>query len=119
MLAKTLGQAAEDEEEQEDLPDEDAQSGTLSELYPFTQEEQEILVRCAKLLNTAPEEDPKWGVVLHYLKDESWGKEGCVVFSQYYDTAHWVAKKIATAFPGQPIGFYAGSHSLFVRFACD
>jgi len=48
-------------------------------------------------------------VVLHYLKDEGWGKEGCVVFSQYYDTAYWVAKKIAAAFLGQPIGLYAGS----------
>jgi len=104
MLAKTLGQVAEDDEDQEGVQDADAQADTLSELYPFTHEEQEILVRCAKLLDTATEEDPKWDVVLHYLKDEGWGQEGCVVFSQYYDTASWVAKKIATAFPGQPIG---------------
>ncbi len=32
-----------------------------------------------------------------------------MVFSQYYDTAYWVAKKIAAAFPGKPIGLYAGS----------
>jgi len=56
-------------------------------------------------------------VVLQYLKDEGWGQESCVVCSQYYDTASWVAKKIATAFPGQPIGLYAGSgKSMVLRY---
>jgi len=108
MLAKTLGQSQE-EEDQENMQGADTRPDTLSELYPLTNDEQEILVRCASLLETSTEEDPKWNVVLQYLRDEGWGKEGCVVFSQYYDTAYWVAKKIAASFPGQPVGLYAGA----------
>ena len=61
--------------------------------------------------------DPKFAIVARLLKDghpaasaESWLSMGCMVFSQYYDTAQWMASRLsAEEFPGEPIGLYAGS----------
>lgn len=113
MLAKTTGEIEAEEET-------DAESGTgngsgelhedtLSALYPLTSGEVEILLRCKSLLDSSTEEDPKWAVILSYLRDRGWAEEGCILFSQYYDTASWVAKKLSDAFPDRPVGLYAGS----------
>jgi len=32
-----------------------------------------------------------------------------IIFSQYYDTAQWVAGELAKTYPDQPIGLYAGA----------
>jgi len=109
MLAKSLTPLTEDDEANEpENNDQEVQTETLSALYPLTEKETEILQRCASLLE-ASEEDPKWQVILHYLRNKGWMQEGCILFSQYYDTAHWVAGLLSTAFPGQPIGLYAGA----------
>jgi superfamily II DNA/RNA helicase len=55
------------------------------------------------------EDDPKLGVILEYLNTKEWAQEGCILFSQYYDTAYWVATHIGEHFQDQPIGLYAGS----------
>lgn len=54
-------------------------------------------------------EDPKLRVILHYLVEEKWLDHGVIIFSQYYDTAHFVAAALATAFPNHPLGLYAGA----------
>jgi superfamily II DNA/RNA helicase len=46
---------------------------------------------------------------LHYLREENWLSLGCIVFSQYYDTANWIAKKLATELPGERIALYTGA----------
>jgi superfamily II DNA or RNA helicase len=38
-----------------------------------------------------------------------WREVGCLIFSQYKDTADYVARDLAIRFPGMPIGLYAGS----------
>jgi len=53
--------------------------------------------------------DPKYEAVLHYLVNESWLDHGCIIFSQYYDTARWLADALATRFPNEAIGLYAGA----------
>lgn len=53
--------------------------------------------------------DPKLSAILHFLKEENWLQMGSIIFSQYYDTALWVAKKLANEFPEIPIGLYAGA----------
>jgi len=36
-------------------------------------------------------------------------EHGCIVFSQYFDTAFSVAKGLATLLPNEPVGVYAGA----------
>ncbi|TQE98702.1 MAG: helicase, partial [Spiribacter salinus] len=54
-------------------------------------------------------EDPKVRAIRHYLIDEQWADLGCIIFSQYYDTAYWVARQVAPLFPDEAIGVYAGA----------
>ena len=57
--------------------------------------------------------DPKFRVLLHFLRERSWLKDhGCIVFSQYYDTARWIAEHLAKErFQNGPIpvALYAGA----------
>jgi hypothetical protein len=54
--------------------------------------------------------DPKLRVVRHYLREKRWLSEwGCIVFSQYYDTARWTAECLAAEFPDIPVALYAGA----------
>ncbi|WP_236167515.1 phospholipase D-like domain-containing anti-phage protein [Pseudomonas fulva] len=54
-------------------------------------------------------EDPKLKAILHYLENEGWRELGCIIFSQYYDTARWVAESLAARYPEEPVGLYAGA----------
>jgi superfamily II DNA or RNA helicase len=69
--------------------------------------------RCALQRLAAPLqrmiEDPKLKAIRHYLLAENWLEHGCIIFSQYYDTAAWVAEKLADSLPQERIGLYAGA----------
>jgi superfamily II DNA/RNA helicase len=54
-------------------------------------------------------EDPKLKAVKYFLLKENWAEHGCIIFSQYYDTAAWVAEQLAETFPNSLIGLYAGA----------
>lgn len=66
---------------------------------------------------TGADADPKLQVLRHYLKEvgvdqgrRGWlDCYGCIVFSQYYDTARWVADCLAAEFSTIPVGLYAGA----------
>jgi ERCC4-related helicase len=58
--------------------------------------------------------DPKLAAVHYFLtqhrtEGKTWLEHGCIVFSQYYDTAYWFAAELAKSLPGEPIGVYAGA----------
>ena len=58
--------------------------------------------------------DPKLAAVQWFLNEcrsegKTWLEHGCIIFSQYYDTAYWVASELARALGGEPIGVYAGT----------
>ena len=53
--------------------------------------------------------DPKLEATIHYLENERWLEFGTIVFSQYYDTARWIAESLAAKYPEQAIGLYAGA----------
>jgi superfamily II DNA or RNA helicase len=91
-------QRAEDETEQEVL-----------ENIDLVIAEQEALHDLINALQEMQGEDPKLNAVKHYLTQENWVQHGCIIFSQYYDTAAWVAENLATLFPNQLIGLYAGA----------
>lgn len=69
------------------------------------------LSRLTRLLETAVEkgDDPKFEVVAHYLLQRRWLERGCIAFSQYFDTAEWVARRLAELLPEEPIALYAGA----------
>ena len=54
-------------------------------------------------------EDQKLEAIIHYLEEEKWLDHGVIIFSQYYDTARWVADSLATRYPNLPVGLYAGA----------
>jgi superfamily II DNA or RNA helicase len=54
-------------------------------------------------------DDPKLQAIRYYLHDEGWLELGCIIFSQYHDTARWVADSLAAELPGEVIGLYAGA----------
>lgn len=53
--------------------------------------------------------DPKLEATLNYLENEKWASHGAIIFSQYYDTAKWMADELAKKYPDQAIGLYAGA----------
>ncbi|MBP8197832.1 MAG: SWF/SNF helicase family protein, partial [Chromatiaceae bacterium] len=55
------------------------------------------------------DDDPKLRAIRYYLNEEGWLALGCIIFSQYYDTARWVADALAAEHPGEIIGLYAGA----------
>lgn len=63
--------------------------------------------------------DPKADVIVHYLREMGWLERGAVIFSQYLDTALWIADHLADRFPLEPIAIYAGGGNSFVRVADD
>ena len=66
---------------------------------------------------TGADADPKLQVLRHYLSEvglahgrQGWLEGyGCIIFSQYYDTARWVADCLAAEFSTEPVGLYAGA----------
>lgn len=91
-------QSAEEENEQEQISD-----------IELAIAEQEALHDLINALKDMQGEDPKLKAVKHYLTEEKWVDHGCIIFSQYYDTAAWVAENLAALFPDMLVGLYAGA----------
>jgi len=91
------GQTLREEEDDEDI-----------ELAVLPGEEREALARLVLRLERI-EGDPKLTALLYYLDREKWLELGVIVFSQYYDTARWVAEQLAQRYPDEAIGLYAGA----------
>lgn len=58
--------------------------------------------------------DPKLEAEIAFLTSQrsdglTWREHGCIIFSQYSDTAHAVATALAARLPGEPIALYAGT----------
>jgi len=70
--------------------------------------EAQHLERVLTILQSAKSEDPKGRAVMHYLDQEGWLALGCIIFSQYYDTARWVGELISATHPTEPVAVYAG-----------
>lgn len=78
------------------------------ELRLETSEERAVLQRLIGRLERLGG-DPKLAAVVHFLDKERWLKLGVIVFSQYYETAKWLADALALRFPEEAIGLYAGA----------
>ena len=53
--------------------------------------------------------DPKLQASIHFLDREKWLDHGAIIFSQYFDTAIWMADSLAIRYPDLAIGLYAGA----------
>lgn len=73
-----------------------------------SEEERTVLKRMIVRLEKI-EEDPKMQAVVHYLEREQWREHGVIIFSQYYDTAKWVADALAARYSDEALGLYAGA----------
>ncbi|MCU1734372.1 MULTISPECIES: phospholipase D-like domain-containing anti-phage protein [unclassified Pseudomonas] len=50
----------------------------------------------------------KWFLTEFRTDGKTWLEHGCIIFSQYYDTAEWIAKELAKSFENEVIAVYAG-----------
>ncbi len=71
--------------------------------------ERSMLNRCLKALDNNQERDPKYQKVFEYLISKKWIENGCIIFSQYFDSIWWLATQLSIDLPEEPIGIYAGS----------
>jgi superfamily II DNA or RNA helicase len=73
-------------------------------------EERRHLQTIIDLLERDPA-DPKLDAVMYYLLNpqRAWLEMGCIIFSQYYDTAKWVGDRLTASLPGETVAVYAGA----------
>lgn len=103
---KMLRREVVEEEEQGKLI-QDALSG-------LTPEEAGHLRTIVKELSRLEARDPKLTAVRYFLTEhrtegKTWLNHGCIVFSQYYDTAYSMGADLARLLPGEPVAVYAGA----------
>lgn len=55
------------------------------------------------------ETDPKLEVCTYFLDQNGWLEGGCIIFSQYYDTARWIADRLSGYFPDETVAVYGGA----------
>lgn len=93
--------------------DEEYDEEEHSEVKELTELEIDCLEKLVKVLKNNKDTDPKYERVLSILengvKDEGpWKNKGCIVFSQYYDSANYVAYLLSMDIKNTKIGLYAG-----------
>ena len=97
------------------LLDEDEDSALLSKATDgITGPEANALKVIVEELARPEARDPKLDAVKYFLLEhrsdkKTWLEHGCIVFSQYYDTAKWIGEQLAASLPDEPIGVYAGA----------
>ena len=100
-------------EEFDDDYDDDS-TDQQSELKELTKGELECLKKLVKVLSHNKDEDPKYKKLIEILNygtennHKSWAEKGCIIFSQYYDSAHFVAEKLSKDLKDAKIALYAG-----------
>ena len=96
------------------LEDEEKAKLIDEELSALTPEEAHHLRSIVEELSRPEARDPKVAAVQYFLTEhrtegKTWLEHGCIVFSQYYDTAYSLGAELAKSLPGEPVGVYAGT----------
>ena len=98
----------------EGIDDEDEEAVRAADMLSgLTSKEIAFLKVIIDELSRPEAHDPKLNAVRYFLtehktENKTWLEHGCIVFSQYYDTAYWVASELAQILPDEPIAVYAG-----------
>ncbi|HDK7163569.1 TPA: DEAD/DEAH box helicase family protein [Clostridium botulinum] len=95
------------------IADDEEDDNTLNDvkeevIKDLTDEERECLEKFIRTIQINKEKDPKYQLVYDLLVKENWKEKGCIIFSQYFDSAYWVAESLSKDIKGEPIGIYAG-----------
>ncbi len=97
-----------------EVPEEEEQQRLIGNaLDTLTPEEAGYLHTIVTELSRPEAKDPKLFAVHNFLTTrrtdgKTWLELGCIVFSQYYDTASWIAKTLANVLSGESVAVYAG-----------
>ena len=96
------------------LDDEDNAALLLEPLSSLTPTEAGHLRAIVEELSRPEANDPKLTAVRYFLTEhrtegKTWLEHGCIIFSQYYDTARWIASELAKTLPAEPVAVYAGT----------
>ncbi|MDR2176262.1 MAG: DEAD/DEAH box helicase family protein [Synergistaceae bacterium] len=102
--------ANEDDDENEDDEDDGAAQSDIKDL---TAEEVECLGKLVDVLKSNTDTDPKYNRVKSILTggvegEGAWKDKGCILFTQYYDSAVYIAERLSDDFPNVALGLYAG-----------
>jgi superfamily II DNA or RNA helicase len=90
--------------------EDDAETDALMALAESTTVERQWLLRMIEILNSKPT-DPKLDAVLHFLIERHWLESwGCILFTQYHDTARWIARALTERLPEETVALYAGAN---------
>lgn len=93
--------------------DEEDINSLNEEIGGLTSEETTYLESIKRELSRSEARDPKFSVIKYFLTDhrtegKTWLEHGCIIFSQYYDTAFWIASELAKVLNGEVVAVYAG-----------
>ncbi len=96
------------------IEDEENSEKLNKEIGVLTQTEAGHLQNIINELSRPEARDPKFGAVKYFLNEhqtekKTWLELGCIIFSQYYDTAYWIASELAKDWPAEAIAVYAGA----------
>ncbi len=91
------------------LEDDEDEAEDQGQLRTLTAPERALLERFLKALAANQERDPKVLAVRRLLLEDGWADLGCIVFTQYFDSATWLAGQLTAKLPGEEIGVYAGA----------
>ena len=109
------GRATAEKLRRRDLLEDEEQTKLLEEaLSALTGEEAGYLNTIVDELSRPEAHDPKLAAVRYFLTEhrsegKTWLEHGCIVFSQYYDTAYYLAAELAKLLRSEPVGVYAGT----------
>ena len=98
----------EDEDETEYLDESDQ-----SEIKNLTSIEIDLLEQLIRVLESNSDTDPKYKRIKEILEngvenEGPWKAKGCILFTQYYDSAIFIIEKLSLDLPEILIGLYAG-----------
>jgi len=98
-----------------EILEEEEQAHILKEtISTLTDEEARYLHTIVEELSRPEARDPKLFAVKHFLEaypveGKTWLEHGCIIFSQYYDTAYSLGEELAKSLTGEVVGVYAGT----------
>jgi ERCC4-related helicase len=98
-----------------EILEEEEQARLVEEtMRTLTSEEAGYLQTIVSELSRPEARDPKVFAVKHFLTTQrsdgkTWLEHGCIIFSQYYDTAYSLGEELAKALDGEVVGVYAGT----------
>lgn len=98
----------------ENLDDEEQTSLVDDALAALTPVEAGHLRTILEELSRPEARDPKLAAVRYFLTEHrtegrTWLEHGCIIFSQYYDTAYFLGAELAKMLASEPVGVYAGA----------